>query len=335
MSSPHPTVRVDVAAWATLEIPFSEVAALRRQPSHAGISNPAQAPSSNAAANGAANVSVNSSAAAQGPATSDSAGQSRGGRALTSTLKLVDEQTVVAVTTILRAIEEAGWQNRSFSDWGVISAPRYFGRDRLASGYERYQRSAVRGMSPLLIPNAMLNAVSGTASVALGTHGMNFGVGGSSGQLHDLLLVGASLLQMKQMAGLWMVLSQWDPEPHPGEANSSPSPQPSMGYGIALALVPPGAESARASFEIARSAPRYRVIFPDDQVETERVSFGAEFDASIANRPETLQQDFNDLRALADYLRCPSAAGSWRCDLGADLVAQISHTAAAALPTAA
>src|SRR5215469_11089071 len=49
-----------------------------------------------------------------------------------SFLRHSEEQTVVALTAVLRAVTRAGWEGRSFADWGIVAAGNFFGRNGMA-----------------------------------------------------------------------------------------------------------------------------------------------------------------------------------------------------------
>src|SRR5205807_3785835 len=63
-----------------------------------------------------------------------------------SFLKHSDEQTVAAVAAVHEAISRQGWSGRSFSDWGVIAAPNFFGRGGTASQIQRFAEEGAWGV---------------------------------------------------------------------------------------------------------------------------------------------------------------------------------------------
>jgi hypothetical protein len=130
-------------------------------------------------------------------------------------LKHADEQTVVALAAVLRAIHAHGLGTLSFRDWGVLAAPRFQGRIAMAVAIQRYLAEGAWGISPHLIPHRSLHAVSGTISQVLKIHGPNFGVGGGPGSAGELFLTAAALLGRGNVPGLWVVLTGWDQEPAP------------------------------------------------------------------------------------------------------------------------
>jgi hypothetical protein len=152
-----------------------------------------------------------------------------------ASVRLADDQTVLGLAAVLRAIQSAGWHERSFADWGVIGSPRYLGRMRAAASLNRFARQGVRGMSPLVIPHQSLHAVSGGISIGLHCHGPNFGIAGGPDNVSEGLLAGLALLAERSVPGVWVVLTEWDPEPMPDAAGQSTNP--ATGYAVALGLV--------------------------------------------------------------------------------------------------
>ena len=58
-------------------------------------------------------------------------------------LKHADEQTVVGLAAVCRAAQDYGLSDASFHDWGVLAAPRYFGRDAMASSGQGYESASL------------------------------------------------------------------------------------------------------------------------------------------------------------------------------------------------
>jgi hypothetical protein len=150
-----------------------------------------------------------------------------------SFLKHAEDQTVVAMKTVLSALEQQGWQSRSFAEWGVIAAPSFFGRVSSALGIRRFQEEGAWGASPHLIPHQSLHGLSGTLSQALKIHGPNFGVSGAPNAGPDAFLIGAAMLADGSLPGLWIVLTGHESEPIPDRAESIP-----ICHAVALALTP-------------------------------------------------------------------------------------------------
>ena len=154
------------------------------------------------------------------------------------TLRFADEQTVAGMSAILQAIHARGWQQESFADWGVLSAPRFLGRMITAFNISRTMLDPAFSISPHIIPNFCLHSVSGAVSVALGIHGPNFGIGGGPDAVPEGIMAALSVLAEKRVPGVWLILSDFDPEPIPdadGHATNAV-----VVHAVALALQPAG-----------------------------------------------------------------------------------------------
>jgi hypothetical protein len=142
-------------------------------------------------------------------------GPGAGERLPASFLKHADEQSVAGLAAVLRAVEDHGLGGISFTDWGVLGAPRFIGRVAMATAMHRFAAEGAWGISPHLIPHRSLHAVSGTVSQALKIHGPNFGVGGGPRGAAEGLLTAAALLGSRPLPGVWLVVTGWQPEPVP------------------------------------------------------------------------------------------------------------------------
>lgn len=147
-------------------------------------------------------------------------------------LKHADEQTVLGLAALVRAMHAFHLSEDSFGDWGILAAPRFLGRMAMAHALHKFAAEGAWGMSPHLIPNRSLHSVSGTLSQALKIHGPNFGVGGGIGSEAEAFRAAFALLDDRSLPGLWLVLTGWDPEPAPGGAAVKP-----VCRALALALV--------------------------------------------------------------------------------------------------
>jgi hypothetical protein len=152
-----------------------------------------------------------------------------------SLLKHAEDQTVVALTAVMRAVSRAGWEGRSFAAWGVVAAPSFFGRASIAYIVQRFVQEGAWGISPHLIPHQSLHAVSGTISQALKCYGPNFGASAGPDASLDALLLAATLLSEGHLPGLWLVLTGYEREHIPAE-NGQPVNVPPVCEGVALAL---------------------------------------------------------------------------------------------------
>src|SRR5262249_8842376 len=149
-------------------------------------------------------------------------------------LKHADEQTIAGLAAVCRAARDEGLDAAAFHAWGVLAAPRYFGRDAMVAALERFAAEGAWGVSLQHIPHRSLHSASGTISLALQTHGPNFGVGGGPEAAGEGLLAAAALLSLGRVPALWLVLTGWDREPV-----TAPDPPP-VCQGVALALVAAG-----------------------------------------------------------------------------------------------
>jgi hypothetical protein len=164
-----------------------------------------------------------------------------------SFLKHADEQTVVAMAALFQAIDRHGLAGMDFTDWGVLAAPRYLGRITTFQALQRFAAEGAWGISPHLIPHRTLHAISGTISQALQIHGPNLGVGGGPDADLEVMRVAAAFLTDRDLPGLWVVMTGWNPEPvlKPSPAPGAESRPSTNGYhvlpvcqAVVLALAP-------------------------------------------------------------------------------------------------
>lgn len=180
-----------------------------------------------------------------------------GGPSITpALLKHADEQTVVALAAVLRALAASGMSAEECSEWGVIAAPRFLGRGPGTLAMKRYVSIGASSVSPLIIPTLSLHSMSGTISLALGMHGTNFGVGGSHGQLGEVLLTGLATVDALGLPGLWVVATEWGPEPRPDDRGRSRIP--TTCHAVALGLSARCDRQACWSLEITTTTTRAR-----------------------------------------------------------------------------
>lgn len=156
------------------------------------------------------------------------------GQALAPVVRQSDEQTVLALAAVLRAIEDAGWGGRSFANWGIVASCQAFGRLRFHAAIERFRRLQARGVSPLLAPHLPLHALPGTLSIALGAHGPQFGVSGNADHLSETLLTALGMSERENVEGLWAVASDIHPDPILNDG-SEPT-RVVVGQAVALAI---------------------------------------------------------------------------------------------------
>lgn len=240
-------------------------------------------------------------------------GEFQGGRSPALAVKLADDQAVLALVAVLRAIQSAGWAEPSFRDWGVIAGPRYLARVSTANTLERFQRMGPRGVSPLAIPQTMLSAISGTMSVALGAQGLNCGVGGAPGQLSDALLVGLTLLDTQVLAGLWVVLTEWSTEPVPDGAGDTQTE--SMCRALALACTPGSSGGSQ-------------LVLTRDMDSGILAVDGADSDTSLVRLARFLEETPNGADLHASPLAADGRESAWSLCLGGGLRVEVRREAA-------
>jgi hypothetical protein len=149
-------------------------------------------------------------------------------------LKYADEQTVVAVAAVDRAIQA----NRAFvgelKSWSIVVAPRFVGRIGGVATLERFGRGGGPAISPHLIPQHSLHSASGALSILLASRCPNLGVGGGADAVTEGFLTALTLPPHSESRGVWLICTAWDPEPVlnlQGECTNLPTC-----YAVALAL---------------------------------------------------------------------------------------------------
>jgi hypothetical protein len=166
----------------------------------------------------------------------------------TSLLKAAEEQTVVALAAVVRALAQGGAAGQNWEEWGVVAAPRSLGRLAAAEALYKFHHGGVGKISPFVVPHHSLHALSGTISQAFRMYGPNLGVGGHAGAIWEGLLTVLTLLAEGTVAGLWLVVSECDPEPVPAPAGGSLVP---VRYrALALAFVPQPLPAALAQLRL-------------------------------------------------------------------------------------
>jgi hypothetical protein len=215
-------------------------------------------------------------------------------------LKHSDEQTVVGLAAVYRAIHDSRLGDRDFSRWAVLAAPCFLGRTYIADTLHQLRRWGPQKVSPLAIPNQCLHAVASTISLALKVHGPCFGVGGGLGGVAQGLLAALTILDDSQLPGAWLVLTQWFPEPVPdAESASTPSCQ-----ALALACVRDAPDWRGFRLRLVRSGSSARAA-------------AAELSAIEPN-----------VAALAQFFSRQGQAGApqaWSCPLSWGTSLEVSH----------
>lgn len=152
-----------------------------------------------------------------------------------SALKHAEDQTILGLAALLRALETHPIEEAVHARWGVVAAPRFLGRMGAAAFMDRFRRQGCIGISPQVIPNQSLHAMSGTLTMMLGIHGPNFGVGGGHGNVAEGLLAALSLQHERTCAGIWLVMTECRPEPVPDAQGHNIAPD-TVGHAVALGL---------------------------------------------------------------------------------------------------
>ena len=156
-----------------------------------------------------------------------------------SFLKHAEDQTVLALMTVRAALEQQGWQEQSFTQWGVIAAPNLFGRISIAQTIQRYRQEGAWGVSPHLIPHQSLHAMSGTISQALKIVGPNFGVNGGPNASSDAFLIAAAMMMDGRLPGIWIVLTGYESEWIPAASGTNGVAPMCEAVALALTMEPP------------------------------------------------------------------------------------------------
>jgi hypothetical protein len=128
-------------------------------------------------------------------------------------LKHADEQTVVAVQAVDRAIREQRLDVHEQGNWPIVAAPRFPGRVAGIDALKRFTKGGGPALSPQLIAQTSLHSVSGSLSVILGSRGPNLGVGGGADALREGLLTAMTMARPRSASGAWLVLTAWNEEP--------------------------------------------------------------------------------------------------------------------------
>jgi hypothetical protein len=153
-------------------------------------------------------------------------------------LKNSDDQTVLSLAAVCRAIASMKSPATAYGAWGLVAAANLFGRAGTFHALLDFHKDGPWGITPHMIPHHSLHAVSGTISQALQIHGPNFGIGGGAKAVAEAFLVAATMLSENDQPGLWMVLSGHDPECIPSaKYQEGQAPIPCLS--AALALQPP------------------------------------------------------------------------------------------------
>lgn len=151
-------------------------------------------------------------------------------------LKHADEQTVIALEALRLAVERFDLDPRQQNEWGIVGVPRYIARMAGAHILTRFNDGGGQTVPPHALAQNSLHSIAGAASIALGVHGPNVGLGGGPGAIHDGLTAALTMFDAAACPGIWLLFAQWEPEPIPdghGKAANEP-----VCHAVALALMP-------------------------------------------------------------------------------------------------
>lgn len=149
-------------------------------------------------------------------------------------LRHSDEQTVVGLAAVLKAIDAGPLRDACFDEWGVVAAPMFPGRLSGAATFRKYEQGGPAAISPHIIPQNSLHSVSSAISISLAMRGLNFGIGGGPEALAEGLMVALTLVDNRLLPGLWLVLTQWSTEPVPDGLGSSQTPTNCLAVALGL-----------------------------------------------------------------------------------------------------
>jgi hypothetical protein len=165
-------------------------------------------------------------------------------------LKNADDQTVLALTAVSRAMIDLREPAAAYQEWGLLAAPNLFGRWNIYQALLSYRKEGAWGVSPHCIPHHSLHAVSGTISQALQIHGPNLGISGGPQAVSEALLLAATMIS-DSLPGLWVVLSGHEPEFLPQQ----PAETPISCLAVALALKPLNAGTSGLCLLVSTGGP--------------------------------------------------------------------------------
>lgn len=154
-------------------------------------------------------------------------------------LRHCDEQTVVGIHAVLRAIAALSQAAGPLAGDAVVAASCQAGRIMAAKSLALLATGGAVTVSTHIVPQASLHSIAGAVSVALGMHGPHMGVGGGADALAEGCLAAATLVGSAGLPRVWLVATEWDEEPILDEAGD-PASDP-LCRAVALAIEPGGA----------------------------------------------------------------------------------------------
>lgn len=128
-------------------------------------------------------------------------------------LRHCDEQTVVGIHAVLRAIAAVPGAGGDVGGDAVVAASCQAGRVMAAKSLALLKTGGAVTVSTHIVPQASLHSVAGAVSVALGMHGPHLGVSGGADALAEGLLAAITLATTSGAPRVWLVVTAWDDEP--------------------------------------------------------------------------------------------------------------------------
>jgi len=153
-------------------------------------------------------------------------------------LRHADELTVTAVAALNQTVERGELRTADFRAWGVLACLPRPGRALVGHSLSRYEAEGAWGISPHIVPHRCLHSLSGALSLALKCEGPNFGVG----EPEALVPMACAWLGLGLVEGVWVVLTQAEPQPATDLSRSTPRGDTGV-HAVVLALVPETVET--------------------------------------------------------------------------------------------
>ena len=199
-----------------------------------------------------------------------------------SLLRHTDEQTLTALAAANLAIKQLEDRSSDFGGWGVVCSSRYLGRTSFADSLVKFAAEGPWNVSVQVVPNRSLHAPASMIGLALGCHGPCVGVGGGLDGEPDAWITAITLLDQRNLPGIFLVFIGWEPDEHI-DITGKPLTE-SRCTSLILALEPSGTASEIARLKIGRNnrAPN------DLEVPAKRTAM-SQVEESIATGTERLQ----------------------------------------------
>ena len=132
-------------------------------------------------------------------------------------LRHADEQTVIGMHSIIRAMAVDTQDSRDTSNDAVIAATCLAGQPSAARTMIGLRDKGPVAVTPHIVPQCSLHSVASAASVGFGMHGPNFGVGGGPHAPAEGFLLALTLAPMlaktSPSSRIWLVCTGWDQPP--------------------------------------------------------------------------------------------------------------------------